>query len=293
MTSRERTKIKNGKLTQLNDTQPDPCPTLLSERGPKGKGVGIWVPKEKHRLLHDYLFASRNAWRKWPQRVYIDPFSGPGRVQVEGEQFTRDGGALVAWRTLREAAPFTKVLVGDLVAERAEACGMRLEALGAPVEVFVGAAVDTVPRMIRVVPSRALCMAFLDPYNLELLSYSMIQHLAKLKVDLAINFSTMDLERNGDLEFNPDRARFDDAAPGWRDAPQIKNASKQNLALAFFEYWCSLVRDLGFESSKAMPLVQNNHGRSIYRIVFFARHDLPKRIWGDVARERNRSLFDE
>lgn len=121
----------------------------------------------------------------------------------------------------------------------------------------------------------------------------MLQHLSKLKVDLAINFSTMDLERNGDLEFNPDRARFDDAAPGWRSAPQIKNASKQNLALVFFEYWCSLVRNLGFENSQAMPLVQNNHGRSIYRIVFFARHDLPKRIWSDVARDRNRSLFDE
>lgn len=293
MTRPEQSGAKNNKPGLLDDTQPDSCPALVVERGPRGKGVGIWVPTEKHRLLHDYLFATRNAWKKWPQRVYIDPFSGPGRIQVEGESFTRDGGALVAWRTLAEFAPFTKVLVGDLVTERADACGARLRALGAPTEVFSGAAIETVPLMTRAIPSGALCMAFLDPYNLELLSFSMIQQLAKLKVDLAINFSTMDLERNGDLEFNPDRARFDDAAPGWRDDPLIRSANKQNLAPAFFEYWCSLVRSLGFQNSHAMPLVHNNQRRSIYRMVFFARHDLPKRIWSDVARDRNRSLFSE
>lgn len=47
-------------------------------------------------------------------------------------------------------------------------------------------------------------MALLDPYNLEFLSFSILQELSKLrKVDLLINFSTMDLERNGDLEFDP------------------------------------------------------------------------------------------
>ena len=47
-------------------------------------------------------------------------------------------------------------------------------------------------------------MAYLDPYNLELLAFSIIQELSKLKkVDLAINFSTMDLQRNADLEFDP------------------------------------------------------------------------------------------
>lgn len=91
--------------------QPDPCPSLLVERGPKDKGVGPWVPQDKHRLLCDYLYASRYAWRKWPCHVFIDPFSGPGRIQVEGESFTREGGAVMAWRTLENEAPFTQMLV--------------------------------------------------------------------------------------------------------------------------------------------------------------------------------------
>jgi three-Cys-motif partner protein len=279
--------------TDHNDA--DPCPALLVERGPKDKGVGIWVPEEKHRLLRAYLDATRNAWKKWPKRVYIDPFAGPGRIQVEGESKTRDGGALVAWRILADAAPFTSVLVGDLVPERASACEQRLRALGAPAVSFPGPAVETVKSMTKAVPPGALCMVFLDPYNLELLSFSLVQELAKLQVDLAINFSTMDLERNGDLEFDPERARFDQTAPGWRSAPEIRAVSRPNIPLAFFKYWCGLVQGLGFSFSKEMPLVRNNQGRSIYRIVFFARHKLPTRIWSDVARGPNKTLalFDD
>lgn len=168
----------------------DPFPDLPIERGPKNKGVGIWVPQDKHRLLCDYLHTSRHAWKKWPQRIFLDPFCGPGRIQVEGESFTRDGGAVLAWRALSETAPFTQMLVGDLDPGRAEACGRRLAAHGATVRTFAGPAEDTIREMIPLVPRNALCIAYIDPYNLELLSFSIIKALAGLKVDLAINFST-------------------------------------------------------------------------------------------------------
>jgi three-Cys-motif partner protein len=278
----------------LSTVHPDPCPALIVERGPSNKGVGSWVATQKHRLLREYLYATRNAWKKWPSHVYIDPFAGPGRIQVEGEQSTRDGGAVIAWRALADTAPFSNMLVGDLDSERAAACGQRLKALGAPTISFVGPAVETVKSMTALIPPRSLCMAFIDPYNLELLSFSIIEELAKLKIDLAINFSTMDLQRNAELEFDPERARFDGTAPGWRRAPKVLSASKQNLALAFFHYWCELVRALGFEHSKEMPLVYNDQGSAIYRMVFFARDKLPNRIWNDVARGPNRSFqFDD
>jgi three-Cys-motif partner protein len=272
---------------------PDPRPNLVVERGPSNKGVGSWVPTQKHRLLWEYLYATRNAWKKWPSHVFIDPFAGPGRIQVEGEKVTRDGGAVIAWRALADTAPFSQMLVGDIDSDRANACAERLKAIGAPASPFVGPANETIKSMVAAVPARSLCMAYIDPYNLELLSFSIIEELAKLKVDLAINFSTMDLQRNAELEFDPKRARFDGTAPGWRRDPDILNASKQNLALAFFKYWCGLVRALGFEHSKEMPLVRNEQGRAIYRMVFFARHDLPNRIWSDVARGPNRAFeFD-
>lgn len=280
-----------SRSTSLPSITPDPLPELLVERGPKGKGVGSWVPQDKHRLLASYLEATRYAWKKWPERYFIDPFCGPGRIQVEGETFTRDGGAVVAWRALAQDAAFTRMLVGDLQPERANACEQRLLALGAPATSFAGPAAQTIPDMVRTVPRNALCLAYIDPYNLEYLSFSLLQALSQLNVDLAINFCTMDLQRNAEFEFDPQRARFDETAPGWRQDPAILNSSKKNVPLAFFAYWCSLVKSLGFSNSHEMPFVLNDHGHPIYRMVFFARHPLPTRVWGDVARDANRSLF--
>lgn len=273
---------------------PDPCPQLMIERGPEDRGVGSWVPRDKHRLLSDYLNGTRQAWKKWPQRTLIDPFCGPGRIQVKGEPVTRDGGAVVAWRqSLASAAPFTKVLVGDLVEERANACASRLSALGANVTPFVGPAIETVPAMMKQVPrgGGSLCFAYIDPYNLQYLSFPLLEQLASLKVDLAIHFSTMDLLRNVDHELDPQRARFDEVAPGWRSDARVMQASKNTLATEFFRYWMALVKRLDFTVAKEMPLITNDSNHGLYRMVFFARHELPLRIWDDVARGATGDLF--
>jgi three-Cys-motif partner protein len=287
---------KNNKISVVSNrleslVAPDPCPTLVVERGPDEKGVGSWVPHEKHRLLRHYLDASRYARRRWSNRIFIDPFCGPGRIQVVDEAFTRPGGAVLAYEASTRDAPFTKVLVGDLDKDRAQACERRLRAVGASATSFPGHAAQTVRATVTAVPNGSLCTAFVDPYNLEVLSFSILEELAKLpKVDLAINFSTMDLQRNVEMEFDPERARFDDVAPGWRDHPPVRAASKPNVKLAFFSYWCERVRGLGFEHSQQMPLVRNNQGHAIYRMVFFSRHDFPKGIWNEVARDRRRTL---
>jgi len=270
--------------------RPDPCPERIVERGPDDDGVGTWVPLQKHKLLCEYLHATRHAWKRWPSRVLIDPFAGPGRIQVRGESGTREGGTVLACRTLADVAPFTKVLVGDIDLERVTACESRLKAIGAPVQAFFGPAADTINQMVAAVPRGSLCMAYIDPYNLQYLSFSILKALAPLKVDLAINFSTMDLRRNVDVETDPDRARFDEAAPRWRELVERRRTSRSGMSLEFFNYWRGLVSGLGFEYSEEMPFVFNDRGSPIYRMVFFARHDLPKRIWGDVARGPNLEL---
>lgn len=269
--------------------QPEPCPEWahLVELGPEGRGVGPWVPQDKHRLLAEYLFSTRKAWGKpvWKHRVFMDPFCAAGRVRVTGESFTRDGGALVAWReSVAAGVPFTHVFVGDKDGERVQACTARLRALGAPVQGFVGVASETVPQMVAATPPRqALCLAFLDPYSLTLLSYDLFQALAKLRVDIAAHFSTMDLLRNADLEFDPSRTGFEATAPGWRTDPAVLSSNATGRRVAFLEYWLRLVGQLGFTHSRAMPLIRDEASRPLYRLAFFAHHELPLRVWKDVA----------
>jgi three-Cys-motif partner protein len=168
----------------------------LVDEKPDGKGVGPWVPKDKHRLLTDYLHGTRHAWKAFPKRVLIDPFCGPGRIRVAGESGTRDGGAIAAWREMHnDTTSFTDVFVGDLDPKKSAACAERLQALGATVRAFMGPAVETVPQMVAAAPRGALCMAYIDPYCLTLLDFEMLRTLSTLKVDLAVHFSTMDLQR--------------------------------------------------------------------------------------------------
>ena len=276
----------------MDSIQVDPCPHLLVESGPDGKGVGAWVVQDKYRFLHQYLRAARAALARWPERIYIDPFCATGRVQVRGEDFTRPGGAVEAWRALvGTPGQFTRMLLGDLEGSRAGACAERLTALGANATAFSGPAIETVPRMVAEVPRNALCIAFLDPYNFELLDFGMLRTLAQRKVDLIIHFSTMDVARNADMELDPSRARFDAAAPGWRGQPWAATCNKASLPVAVEGYWQSLVRGLGFEHSAARPLITNDRGRGIYKLAFFARHNLPIRLWGDIAKDRNGALF--
>ena len=152
-----------------------------------------------------YLDATREAQKKFKQRVLIDPFCGPGCIQVEGENFTRDGGAIVAYRqSLRSGAPFTKLLVGDIDSSRVHANELRLRAAGAAVQSFVGPAEQTVGEMAKAVPFGALALAYIDPYNLEFLSFSIIERLAKLQyVDFAVHFSLMDLTRISTWSWTP------------------------------------------------------------------------------------------
>lgn len=270
----------------------DPMPHLPIELGRAGEGVGRWVPEMKHTFLAKYVEGTRRAREKFKQRVYVDLFCGPGRIQVKGETMTRPGGAQVAWQhSLRDDVAFTSCLVGDLDAGRAAACAERLRGIGAPAAAFPGAAESTVDQVLGQIPKSALCLAYLDPYNLQYLSFNVIEKLARLPyVDFAVHFSTMDLRRNILMEYNPDRARFDDAAPGWRQHVDplafVRGAADEE----FFDYWCGLVKKLGFSISHRMPLVRDDGNRPLYHLVFFSRHELPNRIWGDVAQGPNREF---
>jgi len=270
----------------------DPMPHLPIELGRASEGVGRWVPEMKHTFLAKYVEGTRRAREKFKQRVYVDLFCGPGRIQVKGETMTRPGGAQVAWQhSLRDDVAFTSCLVGDLDPCRAAACAERLRGMGAPAIAFPGAAESTVDQVLRQIPKKALCLAYLDPYNLQYLSFNVIEKLARLPyVDFAVHFSTMDLRRNILMEYNPERARFDDAAPGWREHVDPLAFVRGDADEAFFDYWCGLVTQLGFLISNRMPLVRDEGNRPLYHLVFFSRHELPNRIWGDVAQGPNREF---
>ena len=276
-----------------------PDPELIHLDGfPNGKilEVGDWSI-EKHQLLRRYISASRAARLKWPKRGFIDLFCGPGRTRIKGTEVETDGGAVVAWRQAKlNEVEFTDVIIGDVDQDSLMSCEKRLLALNAPVTALLGPAEQTVDEAIKRLPANGLHLAYLDPFNMEHLPFTVIEKLAKFRnIDIVVHFSVMDLQREIELDFLRDASRFEAFAPGWKRHVDVSGMTKQGARNAFVKYWLSLVESLGFRCSKEMPLMTNSKNGPLYRMMFLMRHPLAERLWNEIARGQKpvQDLFGE
>ena len=265
-----------------------PDPELLQPDGfPSGKvlEVGDWSI-EKHQLLRRYVGASWAVRRKWPKRGFIDLFCGPGRTRIKGTDIETDGGAVVAWRQARSnLVEFTDVIIGDIDQDSLLSCEKRLVALNAPVTALLGPAEQTVDEAIKLLPANGLHLAYLDPFNMEHLPFTVIEKLAKFRnIDIVVHFSVMDLQREIELDFLRDASRFEAFAPGWKRHVDVSGLTKQGARNAFVKHWLSLVESLGFRCSKEMPLMTNSKNGPLYRMMFLMRHPLAEKLWVEIAR---------
>ena len=266
---------------------PDPSP------GQPVLDVGEWS-LEKHELLRRYVGASWAARRQFRNRAFIDLYCGPGRVHVRDTDVETDGGSVVAWREARKhGGAFNQIVVGDLDDGSADACAFRLSALDAPVQTLQGTAETTVDNVLNMVPRDGLHLAYLDPFNMEHLPFSIIEKLARYRsIDIVVHFSVMDLQRDVELDFSREASRFEAFAPGWRNHVNMAESSKHEVRRQFTSYWFDLVRSLGFKHAKEQPLITNSKNGPLYRMVFLMRHPLAEKLWNDVAKPLNRRLFD-
>jgi len=218
---------------------------------------------------------------------FIDLYCGPGRIQIRDTQGTRYGGALAALDASinsprGKARPFDKIFIADLESTMVEACEQRLIAMnvGRAIDARVGSASDTATAIARELPRRGIHIAYLDPYSLFALPYTVLQAFSKAgNVDLVIHFAAADMSRN--LQ-RPDLwDRFDAVAPGWQSV--VGNRSgKAEVRRRFFEYWLSLVRRLGYGVGHKARQVNNSKGREIYRLVLASKHPLGANIWDSL-----------
>jgi three-Cys-motif partner protein len=106
-----------------------------------------------------------------------------------------DGSAVSAWKIGQEGrTPFSEILVADIDQIRRTVCVERLRRAGAPVRELNGSAIEAAKETITSVDQYGLHFAFLDPYNLGELDFSIIQTLLQLKrIDMLIHVSVMDL----------------------------------------------------------------------------------------------------
>jgi three-Cys-motif partner protein len=157
-----------------------------------------------------------------------------------------------------------------------------LQKAGAPVEPETGTAEETLGRIIPKLDRFGLHFAFLDPYNLDSLSFELIRKLAGLqRMDILIHVSLQDLNRNLLRYLGRASSPLDSFAPDWR-AHVDRGRSLEHVRGKLFEYWRSLVRQVGMSTAETAELVVGPNNQPLYWLAFVARHERALEFWEKI-----------
>ncbi len=249
--------------------------------------VGSWAT-EKHERLKKYIDAYRGARAMFlPPKGsggagYVELFSGPGRSQIEATNQFIDGSPIVAYRAAQMSGTrFSELHFNDLEKANSLALKQRIRSLGGAAEIHSDSAEVAVDKIVDALNPAGLHFAFLDPYNLEDLSFSIIRKLASLtRMDMLIHVSVFDLQRNL-RRYLADGRVLDAFMPGWRDAIDPKR-NDHSVRTELLEYWLGEIRKLGTSPAKGIELVSGPGGQRLYWLVFVSAHQLGQKLWDDI-----------
>jgi three-Cys-motif partner protein len=250
--------------------------------------VGPWA-SEKHERLRKYVDAYRSARAMFlPPKgtggaCYIELFSGPGRSMVDPGGYVIDGSPLVAYRAAEKSrTKFSELHFNDLDLDNVDALRKRIARLGGAANFYNETAETAVDRVIYALNPSGLHFAFLDPYKLESLPFSIIRKLARLeRMDMLIHVSIFDLQRNLRRYIAEGRV-LDAFMPGWRDVVDVKR-NDQVVRSEMLRHWLGLIKALGTTPAEGIELVSATGGQRLYWLVFVSAHELGRKLWGDIS----------
>jgi three-Cys-motif partner protein len=189
---------------------------------------------------------------------------------------------VVAFKAARASThPFSEMHLSDLEAQNSSALAQRIKALGGSATSYIGDAGVVADQVMNAINPYGLHLAFLDPFNLAQLPFSIIERMLRVqRMDMIIHFSLQDLQRNLDKHSRVG-GTLDIFAPGWRDAVDVNQATVA-LRAAFVEYWLGTIRSLGTHPATGIPLIVGAKNQRLYWLVFLSSNPLGQKLWNDV-----------
>jgi three-Cys-motif partner protein len=223
---------------------------LIGDDGLPMTRVGRWT-LEKHERPVRYVDITHGVRARFTrtQSSYIELFCGPGRSAVEDDGEVIDGSPICAVRAAQESgAPYMDVHLADIDGTSTDAACKRLPRKTERVHSYVGEAEHTVDQIMQKLDPFGLHFAFLDPYKLDPLPFTILEKLARFKrMDMLIHVSIHDFQRNLRLYMAEADGPLDRFAPGWRKAVD-KRQTDQKVRIAIFQHWLGLIKKLDMEA---------------------------------------------
>jgi three-Cys-motif partner protein len=257
----------------------------------------IWT-REKLTYLEKYASAlmkamgPKRAEKKWDRLVYVDLLAGPGRDidPASGELF--HGSPLIA---LAVKPQFDHLFLADNDSENIEALKARISPTDqARVTITLGDCNEVVDQVVRLISSRTLALAFIDPQGFEV-KFDTLAKLAKRRVDLLYLFpSGIGVRRNLKNFMGQSESPMDDFWGGrdWRDLPAAKqaagnvaNATREKIVRSFVSAFKEKLGNAGFKfQDEAVPLFTNTKNAQMYHLLYFSHDSAGLKIWQGIKR---------
>jgi three-Cys-motif partner protein len=268
-----------------NVPQRDPDRYRQGDDGLIVEVVGPWA-RDKLKILTDYVYICHNVRKKFQRTgaAYIDPFCAPGRSLIRETETYIDGSPVAAFKRACESrSQFTSINISDGDGELLAAATKRLTTLDAPVCSFAGPASESIPKIVQSLDPFGLHLAFLDPYNLETLSFDLFEALAKLKhIDVIAHVSVSDLQRNADRYADEAYDQFDKFAPGWR-AKVSPKTNRSAFRAKILKYWSEKLTELGLPRARHCELISGSKNQPLYLLILLSRHELARKFWEKIS----------
>lgn len=255
--------------------------------------IGPWA-QDKYRYVGTYaqMFAT-GMKNKWPRRVYLDLFAGPGYSKVRDTGRVVLGSPLIA---LNLPDLFDAYVFSDENTAALEALRTRVARLGShpPVTYIPGDANAAVSRVVEVMSSSAmkgaLSFCFLDPYKLNI-HFETVRRIADGKpVDFLILLALyVDANRNIQwyiADENPTIDRFL-GDQTWRG--RWKPAQREGVTIVEFlaKEYSDRMSQIGYLPMTLGDMVKvRTHEKNLplYFLAFFSRHKQGLKFWGEVRK---------
>jgi len=266
---------------------------IAEEDGLPCSVVGAWA-EDKYKLvgLYDRLF-STGMKNKWPTRVYIDLYSGPGFVRVRGTGRMLTGSPLLA---LGVPDPFDKYIFCESAPELLAALRSRVDRYSPKADVaFVcGDCNEKIEEICANIPAPSprrgvLTFCFIDPFDISI-KFSTLRRLSSHFIDFLILLALhMDANRNVEHYLDPGNPKVDEFLdlPDWRERWKIAESRGVRFPRFLAEEYSVRMEELGYlrQSWERMKQVRSvGKNLPLYRLALFSRSKVAYQFWDDVLK---------
>lgn len=241
--------------------------------------AGLWAIGKLYYIRRYCDIFNAAMKDKWPTRVYIDLFAGPGRCLIETTGKEIDGSPLVA---LGCKVPFTHYFFNDIEPQAVQSLERRTLSFGsAVVNYFTRDCNEVVQDLLPQLPPGSLDFCFIDPTSWQI-KFDSIRSLTNgRRMDIAITFHVGSMKRVAD---NPPRELLDFFPnPSWQEEYKRSRTTGKALGQILLEVYKRGLEAIGYIDIRDFILMRNRRQVPLYHLIFASKHHRGGEFWAKIS----------